>query len=148
MITRACPTCRVQYAMPTALYESAKLTGLKWFCPNGHPLCFPKKAPDAPGRLLDLQGQVDTLTARNGVLEARVKALEADCACALDLAEAECDARQQLQHRLSSARSRARIIRRERHAGNCPWCHQHFDNLQRHLAAKHQGFMEAQRSIA
>lgn len=148
MISRACPVCHVEYALPTALYESARLTGSSWFCPNGHKLAFPKKAQEAPPAPPKASAYTDALKAANAALKARVAALEADCACALDMAETEFEERQRLQHRLSSARSRAKSLRREQNGGVCPWCHNRFDNLRRHLAAKHNGFMEAQRNIA
>lgn len=144
MITRVCPTCQVEYALPTALYESARHTGGDWYCPNGHRLHFPRKALEPQKE----NAEAKALKIENEALRARVAALEADCACALEMALTEAEERRRLQHRLSGAKLRARNIRREHQGGVCPWCKNSFENLRRHLAARHEGFREAQRNIA
>lgn len=113
LTTEICCNCGVQFAMPTELWQERKQDGKGFYCPNGHSMVFTNsvetKLREAEERLREVNAYSSSLS-------------------------------HQLNGALKQVSIKKGVITRLKHRamnGVCGECHRHFDNLERHMKAKH-----------
>ena len=102
--------CNLQFAMTRNFYDYTKRTGEGWWCPAGHERVW---ADDT------VEEQLQRAEARNQHLEDQLRA---------SVQEAE-------NTRIALLRDRQRFAN-----GVCPCCQRSFDNVRRHMQAKHPDY--------
>lgn len=119
-VLEVCYKCRCQFAMPRALYESAKQSSeISFHCPHGHAQVYREGETEAD----KLRRELERAQQSVAMWEDEWKAASA---------EAERERRQTAAYKGQVTRLKKRAT-----AGLCPCCNRHFDNLQRHMATKH-----------
>lgn len=115
LVTLACCTCGVSFAMPEMLYDKAREDHDRWFyCPNGHNQHFLGRTAAEK-----LEEQLASERRRSGRLAAE---------------------RDQTQARLRAQKGVTTKLRKRIANGVCPVCHRHFAGLERHIAGQHPDF--------
>lgn len=114
MKTISCATCGLYFMVPSALERRWRRDHSDFYCPNGHGLVF--KA----------ESDVERLRKENARLRKEKEWAEQAAKHATDEAT---DASQHL----------ARLRKRAKH-GVCPCCKRTFQQLARHMEARHPGF--------
>jgi hypothetical protein len=113
-----CPVCGVLYAAPEVmLHKAERDKNIWWHCPNGHELHFPGKSLEQQLR------EAKEATSRERALR--------------DQTEASNRALRGVVTR--TRRAHARTVERVA-AGVCPCCTRSFQNLARHMKAKHPDY--------
>jgi hypothetical protein len=121
-----CFTCKMVYAIPTSLYESAiaypgaQPKGWKLCCPLGHTWWFTGR--NVEQKLEDERRRAGRLAAERDQFAARERGQRA--------------AKTRAQNKLK--RTNARVA-----AGVCPCCNRTFQQLARHMASQHPEFPPA-----
>ena len=109
-----CGTCGVVFAIPQEMYNTARRSGGWWHCPNGHCRGWEKGAEHT--KIKELERELAAESARKN--DALRRANEA--------AEAERKAQQEMKR-----------MKKRAAAGVCPCCNRTFQQLARHMKAKH-----------
>jgi hypothetical protein len=122
LVIEECYKCHITFAIPRELHRQCKEGGMTFYCPLGH-------------------GQVYTVTEVQ-----RLKDKLAQEARQRERAETvlihERDQRQAAERSASAYKGRVTRLKNRAAAGVCPCCTRHFENLERHMTAKHPGFTE------
>jgi hypothetical protein len=126
-----CPTCFVAYAIPKAMSARKHEDGSNWFCPNGHHVVFSKSLKD---KLDEVRRERDRLKQNEAYYEQRAAEQERELKHAKRVATT-------LKGRVT------KITKRVGH-GVCPCCNRTFQQLARHMSAKHPDFRTVQESEA
>jgi len=121
LVTKNCPVCFIDYAIPKAMNDKRRAEGGNWFCPNGHSLHVSETT-------------TDKLTRERDQLKQRVAEWQDYERQASERAEAA-------ERRASAARGQVTRLKNRAANGVCPCCNLTFANLQRHMASKHAGFL-------
>jgi hypothetical protein len=118
--TGACPTCGIEWAIPSNFLRVKKQEKTSIFCPNGHSMSYTTT-------------EIDRLKTELAAAEANAKL--------------ERERRERAERETSAARGLATKARNELatvkvHVGNgvCPCCRRTFQNLMRHMNTKHPGY--------
>ena len=112
-----CWVCGVDFALPEILHRKRTEDGKDFWCPNGHAIAY------GPS-LLDQEKK------RRAAAEAR--ATHAD------------DQRRAAERQLSAARGQMTKLRKRVGNGVCPCCKRTFQQLGRHMKAKHPDYADSQ----
>jgi hypothetical protein len=121
LIDKHCPECFIHYAAPRAMFDRKNQESEHWFCPNGHRIVFKVSA------LTKAQQERDALRRERD----RFAQNEAYLNDRLTFAERQ---RTALKGQLTK-------VNRRIGRGVCPCCNRTFADLQRHMTAKHAGFV-------
>ncbi|QPQ55613.1 hypothetical protein IC614_03145 [Allosphingosinicella flava] len=124
-----CCRCKENFGMDRATYGTLKKSGATFHCPFGHPQHF-------------TAGKTEEQKLREQLEEERRQRQRAEQAVAR-----QADWRREAEERAKHERARAngykghatRITKRAK-AGVCPCCNRSFQQLARHMAAKHPQF--------
>jgi hypothetical protein len=112
-----CYSCAIWFSVAPEVLAAWKRSGQTFYCPNGHGQCF---GSGEIGRLKEAlqtaQGEASAARSRWQAAEARANSERA----AREKAEAE----------------RGELLTRTC-AGQCPFCSREFQNVQKHIAARH-----------
>ena len=128
LITDHCPSCFVEFAIPKAMSEKKFRDGGSWYCPNGHSISYTTPTVDKVRAERDaLKRQLEQASAA----EARERKWRLEAS-----AEAQQVTRQLRAQRGVTTRIKNRIAK-----GVCPCCNRTFQDLARHMATKHAGFL-------
>lgn len=120
-----CPTCHILFAIPETLYRSAQRypgdgrNGWKLSCPLGHVWWYVGQTPEEKLR-----------EARNSLAAERARH---------DQTRADLVGTKAAKTRFRNERDR---LKQRASAGVCPCCNRTFQQLARHMAAKHPDFAE------
>lgn len=119
LITKECPICGIPYAMPEEMDSWVrKAPHRKFYCPNGHQLHYPGKSDEQFRREAE-----EKLARERAAHDQTLASLKAQKAAA------------------TRARNERDKIRKRVAHGVCPCCNRTFKQLDRHMAAKHPGFV-------
>lgn len=120
LIVKTCGRCGLIYAVPDYFDEARRDDHNTFYCPNGHPRVYKEGESQA----------------------ARVKRLEDRIAWERAQADQVRADRDALQRSLSA--TRGVVTRTKRRVGNgvCPCCNRTFQQLARHMSAKHPDYRE------
>jgi hypothetical protein len=125
-----CVSCQTPFYIPTSLYMAAKASSaITFYCPYGHPQVF----REGPTEADKLRQERDRLTQRLAQKDDEIKHQRERA----EAAERSAIARKGVVTRLKNRAA----------AGICPCCARSFENLRRHMAAKHPEF-QAEESAA
>lgn len=128
--TGGCVRCGVPVVLESTLYETRKRDHDTFYCPNGHPQCYPGKS--------DIELLKEQLAEKDRfIANGKQRVLWAE-----ERAQREYEAAQRAQR--SAASYKGKLNHVKTHVGNgvCPCCWRSFRNLQRHMSSKHPGFKE------
>lgn len=117
-----CGVCGIPFAFPTDLVEKRKADGKDFYCPNGHCIAYG-----------------DTEVQR---LRRKVKQQEAETARAKNRAEHWESQATTAEYRRRAARGQLTKLKKRIAAGDCPCCHEHFPDLEKHMADEHPGYAQ------
>ncbi len=124
----ACPSCGIEWAVPSNYLRVRREKRDTFYCPNGHPQSY-------------TTNELDKLKAE---LEQEKRRTE----------RAKEDAEYQRKHREAAERSaaaaRGQVTRIKNRVGNgvCPCCHRTFQNLMAHMKTKHPTFKDEPAELA
>lgn len=123
LVTMQCGKCGITFAVPNGFRDEKLETGQTFYCPNGHPRAF-----------------VETEATR---LRRRVEALQGEAQRAYAQATHQRDQREAAER--SNAALRGVITKKNKRAaaGVCQCCSRTFQDVARHMASQHPGFVEA-----
>lgn len=105
-----CGKCGIEFAVPGQFDEERRANGGGWYCPNGH--AWQYREPD----VVKLRRERDRLKQR--------------------LAQRD-DTIEYLERSASAYRGQVTRLKKRAGTGTCPCCKRHFENLARHMKAKH-----------
>lgn len=117
MVTDDCCICGVIFAMPTSLQTERLRDGGTFYCPNGHAQHYVETKEQQLEQ--ELQQAKDRLDAERGWTRKLTEDLGSE------------------QRRHAATKGQLTKTRNRIHAGVCPDCHRHFENVERHMASKH-----------
>jgi len=124
-----CVACGVRFGVSQA-YEAARRRDAKTFyCPNGHTLSY-------------AQSEADRLREQLALAEKKVQSAKQNEAYYEDRVRAEKAWREAAQKQASAFKGVATRMKNRVSRGVCPCCNRTFADLTRHMASKHQGFVE------
>lgn len=115
--TVACCTCHVCFGLESNHYLQIRRNGSRFFCPNGHCQSFTETEVQRLARQLET-ARAETQRAIERATKAEAKAVES-------------------QRVATRARTATRRLQSAIHAGQCPHCRRHFNNVKRHMAGQH-----------
>lgn len=119
-----CAQCKCPWEIPEPLYIAAKASDkINFYCPYGHSNVF--RAGPSEAELL--RRERDRLKQQTAQLQ--------------DSINYQREARERAERRASAARGQVTKLKKRAAAGVCPCCNRQFMDLQRHMAAKHKGFV-------
>lgn len=118
-----CWRCNEVYGLSRPTYETVKRSGAGFSCPWGHEAAFTLGPTEA-----------DKLRLERDRLKQRTTQLEDEVGQAQVEIETE-------RRRAAAARGQVTKIKKRVSNGVCPCCNRTFADLQRHMAAKHAGFV-------
>lgn len=117
LVVEECGVCAVLFAFPETLREKALADhSRRFFCPNGHNLAYLGKTEAEK-----LKDQLDRERDRSARLASQ---------------------RDQVEASLRATRGVVTRMRNRASAGLCPCCNRTFQQLARHMAAKHPEFVD------
>jgi hypothetical protein len=122
LVEHTCGECGCVWGFPKALKDQRLEDGKLFYCPNGHGRQFTRG-----------QSESDKLRRERDQLKQRI-AYKDDM-----LREAEQRAKHE-RHRANGYKGHATRITKRAKAGVCPCCNRTFQQLARHMAAKHPTF--------
>lgn len=122
--TLTCYSCGITFAVAPDWIVHRRRDHAPFFCPNGHGQAFLDRTKE--------QREIERLTKRTAQLEEEVR-LEAERARGLERKNTRL-ANDLMDHAKEAKRVHDRI-----HAGVCPACHRHFQNVERHMKSRHSG---------
>ncbi len=114
----SCAICGMQFAVPLWWEMERRRDHGGWYCPNGHNRCFPAES------------DLERLQREKREAEQRTQARINEEVHARLVAERERD---------KAIKDKRRIERRIS-KGVCPCCNRTFEDLSRHMSAKHKGY--------
>lgn len=117
-----CKTCGVLATCPTDLMEYHRKSGGYHSCPNGHRWGWSKENSEDE----QIRRERDRL---------KQKLAEKD-----DQIRRERERREAAERSASASRGQVTKMKNRAAAGVCPCCNRSFENLRRHMTAKHPGF--------
>jgi hypothetical protein len=125
----SCGECHIPFAVPSDLHETLVQTGRLFWCPNGHKIGYSETENDR------LKKQLSTVRDLRDVLSAQLTHSE--------------DQRRAAERSAAAFKGQATRLRKRSAAGVCPVpeCHRHFENLARHMSAKHPGFSSEENQV-
>jgi hypothetical protein len=115
MILEECCNCGVVFGWPRYLRDQRLRDGEDFYCPNGHPQSYTRKK-ELEQQLRDQQAETNRLAGQVRVAEAEARRVKTE---------------------LTFTKGQLTKTRNRIHAGICPDCHRHFENVERHMACKH-----------
>ena len=119
MKTITCVRCKMQFGLSDGFYEVACQTEQVFFCPAGHEQHFrlgPTDAEKLRKELDEVRRDRDRAKQRQAMIE---------------------DERDAAKRQAAGYKGVATRLKNRAKAGICPCCNRHFENLARHIAAKH-----------
>jgi hypothetical protein len=118
--TGACPTCGIEWAVPSNYLRVKKEKKETLYCPNGHSMAYTETEVDR------LKKQLEAAEANTKWERGRRERAERETSAARGLA----------------TKARKELIAVKERVGNgvCPCCHRTFINLQRHMGTKHPDY--------
>lgn len=111
--TLTCGCCEIPFAIPESLHDKVKRDGSSFYCPNGHYISY----SDTENKRL--QRRLDNMSAAY---------------------DRERDRAAYAERSASAYKGQATRLRNRAKNGVCPCCHRTFQQLARHMAAKHPDF--------
>ena len=110
-----CDNCGVSYAVPESFDQRRQRDGGKWYCPNGHVWSYTEPEIDK------IKRQLESAQAR--ITHANDQRIAAE---------------------RSAAAVRGQMTKLRKRVGNgvCPCCHRTFQQLARHMKAKHPDYAD------
>lgn len=121
--TGPCPTCGVEFAIPSNMIKTLRENKKTFYCPSGHTQTYARSRTDELEA--ELKREIDLRTQAEAALAAQRKRRE----------DAELQTRL-TQGKLSAIRTRVKN-------GVCPCCHRSFVQLARHMSTKHPNYTAA-----
>ena len=122
LVEHTCGECGCVWGFPAALKKQRLEDGKQFFCPNGHRRSFTRG-----------QGEADLLRRERDSLKQQTARLEDRIRDERGRAERE-------RHRANGYKGHATKMTKRAKAGVCPCCNRTFQQLARHMAAKHPQF--------
>lgn len=117
LVNLQCGTCGVWHAIPENLYNTRKIEGGYWYCPNGHQRGFSEGS---------LRKQLEKEKKRREWAEAEAR---------IERGNAEHERRRANGYKGEAAKIKKRV----KH-GVCPCCNRSFENLKRHMQSQHPNY--------
>ena len=121
-ITETCCKCHIQFQVSREHSRQLRISGEDFWCPNGHMQHYKTGETEADKLRREL---------------ARAKQREAQLDDAVRLARAQKEA---AQRAAAAHKGHVTRIKRRVSAGVCPCCNRTFENLARHMKAKHPDY--------
>lgn len=118
LTTMECGSCGIAFAMPESKRAECERNGGSWYCPNGHSRVYKET----------FKQKYEREQQRRQEAERRTRATR-------DLLAAEERSHNATKGHLTRTKKRAS-------AGVCPCCNRTFQQLARHMKAKHPGFVK------
>jgi hypothetical protein len=112
--------CGIHLAIPNNLYRNARDHGTDVHCPLGHTFGWHETLADKERK--------------------RREQAEAQLQTARQQRDAERDLRRDTERRLTAQKAATTKARKRHAAGVCPCCKRSFENVRRHMAAKHPDY--------
>jgi septal ring factor EnvC (AmiA/AmiB activator) len=122
--TDICCTCHIVFAMPSHMLARVRKTGETFYCPSGHSLVYnggKSKAEKEAERLREMLEQANRSKTQ---LVADINEMYEE--------------KKKVEIQLKRTKTIAKKTMTRIHAGVCPCCERTFQNLARHMAAKHK----------
>lgn len=120
----ACYKCKATIYLPVSLHEAARASPrISFYCAYGHEQHY----ASGPTEEDKLRLERDRLK-QNAAFEA-------------DLRRQETERADAAQRRVTAMKGQVTRLKKRAAAGVCPCCNRQFTDLQRHMAAKHAGFV-------
>lgn len=126
--------CGIGHAIPSDLDRQARANGMTIYCPLGHAWVI-----TSGGKTL--RDQLDA--AEKAAASAR-----ADSERRRQLLVDERAQHQRTERRLQATRGVVTRTKRRIATGLCPRCHQHFGNVEKHMAAQHPDYVKGAEHVA
>lgn len=121
--SHTCGECGIEYAAPAVFWRERRANhDMPFFCPNGHRRYFVGQTEEQK-----LRAERDRLKQQMAFKEDQVRWAE----------QARIDA----DRRASAMKGQVTRLKNRAAAGVCPCCNRSFENLKRHMATKHAGFV-------
>lgn len=128
LITKNCPVCFIEYGIPQAMHDAKWTEGGHWYCPNGHQLVF-------------TETKLDKITAERNRLAKETEAAKTAAERERQWRVEAYEEARAAQRRLAAQKGVTTRMKNRVANGVCPCCNRTFNNLQRHMATKHAGFV-------
>ncbi len=110
LVSEECCNCHMVFAVPADFHRRAREKGTTFYCPNGHGQSYTET------EVMMLKHQLEQKDAALSDTQVRLsEALEV----------------------IGKKNTEIRRMRVRIHAGVCPDCQRHFENLERHMKSKH-----------
>jgi hypothetical protein len=116
LIQEDCISCGIEFAIPEWLYDRLREKGDTFYCPQGHSMSYTKPTVQ--------------------VLRDKLRAKEAELS-------AERDQRAAAEREVQELKAKAQRAAKRAAAGVCPCCHRTFQQLARHVKAKHPEMLKS-----
>lgn len=121
--TVECARCKVEFGLLPSTEATLRQSSAGFNCPFGHELVFNK-----------LPSGADKLRLERDRLKQQLAQRDDEIARQRDL-------RQMAERQTAAARGQVTRLKNRAAAGVCPCCNRSFENLRRHMTAKHKGFV-------
>ncbi|MFC6487312.1 hypothetical protein [Nitratireductor sp. GCM10026969] len=123
-IKLTCCRCKSDMWLPDDLYSAArKSPDISFYCPYGHPQHFP-------------EGETEEVRLRRERDRLKQQLAQKD-----DEIGWQRNQREAAQRSASARKGQITRLKNRAAAGVCPCCNRSFENLRRHMASKHPGFV-------
>ncbi len=123
--TMKCGTCGMRFALPQTFYDSCYNEGGFWTCPLGHSRGWNK-------------GNTPTELEK---LEAKIAAKDNDLEYYRKRNNEIFEQKERVERQLAAQKGQVTKLKKRVAAGVCPCCNRTFQNLSRHMTAKHADFV-------
>jgi hypothetical protein len=123
LVVVECAACFMSFGVVPAFSEERQRDHGRFYCPQGHHLSWPDESD-----LETARRQRDAALKRSTQLSG--------------LLTDEQEQHRRTERRLKATRGVVTRTKRRIAKGLCPRCHQHFPNIERHVAAKHPDYVK------
>lgn len=123
-----CIECFVKFGVPVGFNARRQGDKKTFYCPNGHSMSYTESEADRLKARLQAQEQATRKAEEAAERERRWR---------LEAAEVHAHT----ERRLAAQRGANTRMRNRAANGVCPCCNRSFENLRRHMASKHKGFV-------
>jgi hypothetical protein len=117
VVVEACCACGIDFGMSRGLYDARRKDHGTFYCPNGHAQHYTAKSDEELLR----EEQKRNMQLRGLLTDER-------------------DQHHKTERRLQATRGVVTRTKRRIAQGLCPCCHEHFGNLERHIAKQHPDY--------
>ncbi|MGB8510232.1 MAG: hypothetical protein WCD76_17770 [Pyrinomonadaceae bacterium] len=125
---QTCATCGIAFGAPAHFFKERRADHRTFYCPNGHGLGFGKSAAEI---------ETEKLRRQLEEKDRRIRFEQEQSAC-------ERRQREATERRLSATKGVLTRTKNRVSKGVCPSCNRQFENLHRHMNAKHPDYAAAE----